>query len=141
VISQAVDALRSAAPEAYFVLDDDDRVLHVSLEFHDTRGRGVGHVLWDHLPRAREIYEPYFVEARATGQPIEAVIFYAGRLKRLLVIQGGDGLAVHVENVGELDVTSLGTLTRSLERIATALADPVSAQRDSRARASLRALP
>jgi hypothetical protein len=48
---------------------------------------------------------------------------------------------VHVENVDELDVTSLGTLTRSLERIATALADPVSAQRDSRARASLRALP
>ena len=137
----AVDALRSSAPDAYFVLDDDDRVVHVSLEFHDTRGRGVGHVLWDHLPHAREVYEPYFTEARATGRPVEAVIFYAGRLKRLLAIPGGDGLAVHVENVVELDVTTLGTLTQSLERIATALADPGSARRDSRARASLRALP
>ena len=140
-MSEAIDALRSSAPDAYFVLDDDDRVLHVSLEFHDTRGRGVGHVLWDHLPHAREVYEPYFTEARATGRPVEAVIFYAGRLKRLLAIPGGDGLAVHVENVVELDVTTLGTLTQSLERIATALADPGSARRDSRARASLRALP
>ena len=140
-MSEAIDALRSSAPDAYFVLDDDDRVVHVSLEFHDTRGRGVGHVLWDHLPHAREIYEPHFTEARATGRPVEAVIFYAGRLKRLLVIPGGDGLAVHVENVVELDVTTLGTLTQSLERIATALADPGSARRDSRARASLRALP
>ena len=140
-MSEAIDALRSSAPDAYFVLDDDDRVLHVSLEFHDTRGRGVGHVLWDHLPHAREVYEPYFTEARATGRPVEAVIFYAGRLKRLLAIPGGDGLAVHVETVVELDVTTLGTLTQSLERIATALADPGSARRDSRARASLRALP
>jgi hypothetical protein len=140
-MSEAIDALRSSAPDAYFVLDDDDRVVHVSLEFHDTRGRGVGHVLWDHLPHAREVYEPYFTEARATGRPVEAVIFYAGRLKRLLAIPGGDGLAVHVENVVELDVTTLGTLTQSLERIATALADPGSARRDSRARASLRALP
>jgi hypothetical protein len=140
-MSEAIDALRSSAPDAYFVLDDDDRVVHVSLEFHDTRGRGVGHVLWDHLPHAREVYEPYFTEARATGRPVEAVIFYAGRLKRLLAIPGGDGLAVHVENVVELDVTTLGTLTQSLERIAIALADPGSARRDSRARASLRALP
>jgi hypothetical protein len=140
-MSEAADSLRSSAPEAYFVLDDDDRVLHVSLEFHDTRGHSVGHVLWDHLPCARAVYEPHFTEARATGRPVEAVIFYAGRLKRLLVIPGGDGLAVHVENVAELDVTTLGTLTRSLERIASALADPASVRPDSPARASLQALP
>ena len=140
-MSEAVDPLRSSAPDAYFVLDDDDRVLHVSLEFHDTRGRGVGHVLWDHLPRAREVYEPHFIEARATGKPVEALIFYAGRLKRLLVIAGGDGLAVHVENLAELDVTNLGTLRLSLERIERALAGRGSAQLDSRARASLQVLP
>jgi hypothetical protein len=139
-MARALDALRSSAPDAYFVVDDDDRVLHVSLEFHDTRGHAVGHVLWDHLPRAREIYEPHFAEARSTGQPVEAVIFYAGRLKRLLVIPGGDGLAVHVANVVELDVTSLGTLTLSLERIVSALADRAFVPRDSRARASLQAL-
>jgi hypothetical protein len=139
--SPAVDPLRSTAPDAYFVLDADDRVLHVSREFHDTRGRGVGHALWEHLPGAQEVYGPCFAEARGTGRPVEAVIFYAGRLERLLAIPGGDGLAVHVENLVELDVTSLGTLTRSLARLAAALGDRASAQLDRRAHGSLRALP
>jgi PAS domain-containing protein len=136
-----VDALRSAAPDAYFVLDDDDRILYVSQAFRDTRGRGVGHVFWDHLPRAREVYGPHFDEARATGRPVEALIFYAGRLKRLLVIPGGDGLAVHVENLVELDVTSLATLTQSLKELDAVLADRASGQRGRRSPASLRALP
>ena len=88
---RALAALRSAAPDAYFVLDDDDRIVHVSKAFHDTRGRSVGHVFWDHLPRAREVYGPHFEEARATGRPVEATIFYSGRLKRLLVLPGGVG--------------------------------------------------
>jgi PAS domain-containing protein len=50
-----LEALRSSAPDAYVVLDDDDRIVHVSRPFHDTRGRGAGHVPWDHLPHAREI--------------------------------------------------------------------------------------
>ena len=133
--------LRSSAPDAYVVLDDNDRVVHVSQPFHDTRGRGVGHVFWDHLPGAREIYEPHLAEARATGRPVEAVIFYAGRLKRLLAIPGGDGLAVHIENLVELDVTSLGTLTRSLQRLDAELADRACEQHGRRSHASLRALP
>jgi len=137
----ALDGVRSAAPGAYFVLDDDDRIVHVSQAFHDTRGRGVGHVFWDHLPRAREIYGPYFEEARETGRPVEATIFYAGRLKRLLAIPGGDGLAVHVENLIELDVTSLATLTRSLAQLDAALADRAFGRPDRRSHASLRALP
>jgi PAS domain-containing protein len=137
----ALDALRSSAPDAYVVLDDDDRIVHVSKPFHDTRGRGVGHVFWDHLPEAREVYEPHFEEARETGRPVEAVIFYAGRLKRLLAIPGGDGLAVHIENLVELDVTTLGTLTRSLQRLDAVLADRASEQHGRRSRASLRALP
>jgi hypothetical protein len=139
--SGVADTLRSSAPHAYFVLDDDDRIVHVSREFHDTRGRGVGHVFWDHLPRAQEVYGPLFAEARATGRPVEATIFYAGRLKRLLAIPGGDGLAVHVENLAELDVTSLATLTRSLEQLDAVLADRASEQRDRRSHASLQALP
>jgi PAS domain-containing protein len=137
----SVDALRSSAPDAYFVLADDDRILYVSQAFHDTRGRGVGHVFWDHLPSAREVYGPHFDEARATGRPVEALIFYAGRLKRLVVIPGGDGLAVHIENLVEVDVTSLASLLRSLEELDSALADRASEQPDRRSRASLRALP
>jgi hypothetical protein len=139
--SPAVDPLRSAAPDAYFVLDAEDRVLHVSREFHDTRGRGVGHVLWEHLPGAQDVYGPCFAEARTTGRPVEAILFYAGRLKRVLAIPGGDGLAVHVENLVELDVTSLGTLTRSLAQLAAALGDRASARPDRPAHGSLRALP
>lgn len=137
----AVDQLRSTAPDAYFVLDENDRIVHVSRPFHDTRGLGVGHVFWDHLPRARDVYAPYFADARATGHPVEAFIFYAGRLKRLLAIPGVDGLAVHVENLVEIDVTSLGTLTESLERIAAVLADRACERPDRRSRGFLRALP
>ena len=72
---------------------------------------------------------------------MEAVIFYAGRLKRLLAIPGGDGLAVHIENLVELDVTSLGTLTRSLQELDAVLADRACGRPDRRSHASLRALP
>jgi len=141
VTGEAVDGLRCTAPDAYVVLDDDDRVIHLSPPFHDTRGRGVGHTFWDHLPEAREIYGPHLTEARETGRPVEALIFYAGRLKRLLAIPGTDGLALHVENLVELDVTSLGTLTRSLQQLDDVLADRAYGLRDQRSRASLRALP
>ena len=137
----AADSLRHAAPDTYIVLDDDDRIRHVSPPLHENLGRWIGHVLWDHLPRAREVYGPAFDAARSSGEPVEAVVFYSGRVKRLTVIPAEDGLAVHVERLAELDVTSLGTLTLSLERIASALADPASAPHDPRAPASLRALP
>ena len=66
---RALDALRSAAPDAYFVLDDDDRITpRLDGPSTTTRGRWLGHVFWDHLPRAREVYGPHFDEARATGQ-------------------------------------------------------------------------
>jgi hypothetical protein len=68
-------------------------------------------------------------------------VYYSGRVKRLIVIPAEDGLAVHVERLAELDVTSLVTLRLSLEQIERALAGRVSAQLDSRARASLQALP
>jgi hypothetical protein len=141
VSTHAQAALRASAPEAYTVLDDDDRIVHVSAPFHDTRGGGVGHVFWDCLPHAREVYEPHFSEARSTGRAVEAVVFYAGRLKRLLVIPGKDGLAVHVENLVELDVTSLGTLMRSLAQVDAVLADRAFARPDRRSHVSLRALP
>ena len=136
-----LEALRSSAPDAYVVLDDDDRIVHVSKPFHDTRGRGAGHVFWDHLPDARKIYGPHLAEARESGRPVEAVIFYAGRLKRLLAIPGGDGLALHIENLVELDVTSLGTLTQSLQRLDGVLADRACEQHGRRSHGSLRALP
>jgi hypothetical protein len=141
VSSPAVAALRGTAADTYLVLDDDDRIISVSPRLHDDLGRWLGHVLWDHLPAAREIYGPCFDEARASGQPVESVVFYSGRVKRLTAIPAADGLAVHVERLAELDVTSLGTLMRSLEQVEAALAARGSGQRDPRAPGSLRALP
>ena len=65
----ALDALRSALPDSYVVLDADDRITHVSSPLHDDLGRWLGHVLWDHLPGAREVYGPAFAVARASGEP------------------------------------------------------------------------
>jgi hypothetical protein len=141
VSSAAIDGARASAPDTYVVLDDDDRIVHVSPRLHDSIGHWLGHVLWDHLPEAREVYGPHFEEARRAQEPVEAVVFYAGRVKRLTVIPAADGLAVHVEHLEALDVTSLGTLMRSLERIERVLAAPACAQRDPRPHASLRALP
>lgn len=139
--SPAVDALRHAASAAYVVLDDDDRITHVSAPLHDDLGHWVGHVLWDHLPGARDGYGPTLDEARSSGRPVDSIVYYSGRVMRLTAIPGADGLALHVECLAELDVTTLGTLTRSLARIEAALADRASARSDSPARASLQALP
>ena len=135
--SPAVEALRGEAAATYVVLDDADRVVSVSPLLHGDLGHWLGHVLWDHLPGAREIYGPCFDEARASGQPVESVVFYSGRVKRLTAISGADGLAVHVERLAEVDVTSLATLRRSLEQVeARASCSRVRATRSTRARVS-----
>lgn len=108
-------------PDLYLVLDPEDRITYVSVGLQQELGRWVGHVLWDHLPSAGSVYGPCFDEARETGRPVERVVYYAGRVKRLTLIPAADGLAVHVERLATLDVTSLGTLAESLEEIAEAL--------------------
>jgi hypothetical protein len=136
-----VDVLRHTASGAYVVLDDQDRIVHVSSKLHDELGRWIGHLLWEHLPGAHEVYAPTLDDARETGLPVESVVFCAGRTTRLTAIPGPDGLALHVEHLAELDLTSLATLRLGLEQIATALADPASVPRGRPARVSPQALP
>ena len=133
--------LRGTATDTYLILDDRDRIVSVSPRLHHDLVHWLGHVLWDHLPAAKEIYGPCFDEARTSGKPVESVVFYSGRVNRLTAIPGADGLAVHVERLAEVDVTSLATLTRSLVQIEAALAGRGSAQSDRRAHAFPRALP
>ena len=137
----AAAGLHGRATDTYLVLDDRDRIVSVSPRLHHDLVHWLGHVLWDHLPAAKEIYGPCFDEARASGQPVESVVFYSGRVKRLTAIPGADGLAVHVEHLAEVDVTSLATLTQSLERVEAALAARAPERRDPQARGSLQALP
>lgn len=137
----AVASPRGSTTDLYLVLDDDDRIVGVSPRLRDELGHWLGHLLWDHVPAAREICEPSFDEARASGQPVESVVFYSGRVRRLTAVPAADGLAVYAERLAELDVTSLGTLMQSLARIEAALTARGYARPDSPARASLRALP
>jgi hypothetical protein len=139
--SPAIDALRHSASGAYVVLDDEDRIMHVSFKLHEMFGRWIGHILWEHFPGARDVYGPTFDEARATGGPVASVVFYDGRMTRLTAIPGPDGLAAHVECLAELDVTSLATLSRSLASIAAELEGRETVRSDSRAHVSLQALP
>ena len=125
----------------YVVLDEDDRIVQVSPGLYEELGRWLGHVLWDHLPEAADVYGTCFEEARSTGRAVESIVYYAGRVKRLTAIPAPDGLVVHVERLAELDVRTLGTLTASLRRIEAVLAGPASEQLDPPALASLQALP
>lgn len=134
-------AVRATPTDRYVVLDDVDRIVSVSPRLHDRFGHWMGHVLWDHLPAAREVCGPCFDEARESGEPVESVVYYSARVSRLTAIPGADGLAVHVECLAELDVTTLGTLTQSLRQVEAALAARVSAPPDRRSHGSLRALP
>jgi hypothetical protein len=136
----AVQAARAAGTD-YLVLDEDDRIVYVSPSLRRELGTWVGHVVWEHLPGARDLYGPCFEEARESGRAAEAVGFYAGRLTCLSAIPAADGLVVHLEHRVELDVTSLGTLMRSLERIEAELDGRGFAPPGRRAPASPQALP
>jgi hypothetical protein len=138
----------SARPErdesvsaAYVVLDANDRVIQVGEGLRDQLSPFLGHVLWEHIPDAEPLFGPGFDKARETGDEVEFPVFYRGRAKRLRAVPAGDTLAVHIERLADLDVTTLGTLKESLRRIEAELAGPAYGRLDPRAPSSLRALP
>jgi hypothetical protein len=123
------------------VLDANDRVIQVGEGIRDQLAPFLGHVLWEHMPDAEPLFGPGFDEARRRGAEVEFPVFYRARAERLRAVPVGDTLAVHIEHLPELDVTTLGTLKESLLRIEAELSAPASERLDRRAHASLRALP
>jgi hypothetical protein len=124
-----------------YVLDADDRITQVSGPIRERLGPYVGHSLWEASPHAREVFEPYFAEARATGREVEFTALYSGRVERRRVVPSGRALTVHVTPVAGVDVRTLATLTGSLRAIEDGLADRASERPGRRAPGSLRALP
>jgi hypothetical protein len=124
----------------FFVLDEDDRILQVSEEYHETMGKYLGCSVWEFLPRAEQVLRPHFGEARSTGAVVERTVFYAGGTVDLRIVPSGGSLTVHVSGRTQLDVRTLGTLAASLRKIEAELAARAPAQHDRRARESLRAL-
>jgi len=126
---------------AYVVLDSNDRVIQVGAALREQLAPFLGHVLWEHIPDAKPLYGPGFDEARRIGSAVEFPVFYRGRAKRLRAVPAGGTLAVHVERLSQVDVTTLGTLTESLRRIEAELAARAREQLDPPVPASLQALP
>jgi hypothetical protein len=124
-----------------YVLDGDDLITQVSGPIRDRLGPYVGHSLWEASPHARELFEPYFAEARETGREVEFTAIYSGRVARRRVVPSGLALTVHLTPLAGLDVTTLATLNASLREIEDGLADRAFERPGRRSPGSLRALP
>jgi hypothetical protein len=127
--------------EDYLLLDEDDRIVRVGPALFESMSPFVGHVLWERIPHARELYKPHFDEARRAKRVVEFTSFYAAELKRIRAIPFGTDLTVYVERVRRLDVTTLETLEESLRAMTCALERQSSEPHDPRERGSLKALP
>lgn len=127
--------------ESIYVLDAEDRITQVSGPLHERLGPYVGHSLWESSPHARELFEPYFVEARETGREVEFTALYSGYVARRRIVPNGQALTVHVTPLDGLDVRTLATLNGSLQAIAGELTDRGSVLPDRRSHGSLQALP
>jgi hypothetical protein len=127
--------------ETYYVLDAEDCVVRVVGSLRRTLHPFLGHSIWEATPRSEALFSPHFERARATGEEVEFVAFYSGRLAHRRVVPSGDTLTVFVTVLRELDVRTLGRLAASLRAIEDELADRASARPGPRSPASLQALP
>lgn len=129
------------ADASFYVVDAEDRITQVSGDAKTALGPLLGHSLWEASPQARDIFEPHFARARATGSEVEFTTVYGGRLARRTVVPAGESLTVYITPLERVDATTLATLAASLASIQSVLADRGCEQPDRRAPGSLRALP
>ena len=125
----------------HVVLDSHDRIVSVGREIRELMGPFIGHVFWDRLPCAEPLLRPGFDQARTTGLPVQFTVYYAGRVRSYEAVPAGERLAVRIEHLAELDVTTLATLARSLSQIEAELAVREPGRRDRPAPSSPQALP
>lgn len=123
-----------------FAVDAADRIVQTRNE-HDGMAAFLGHPLWEYLPHAEPVLKPWFDEARRSGEPVDAAIFYAGGLVDALIVPEGETLMVHVTRRVTLELSSLRTLAASLSSIEAELAARAPARRDRPALVSPQALP
>ena len=124
-----------------FVIDASDRIVQVGDD--DPRGMGpfLGHPLWEYLPHGEAIFGRLFEAARATGEEVETIVYYASGTMGVRIVPSGRSLVVYATRRTELDVRTLGTLASSLRTIERELAARGPAQPDRRALGSRQALP
>lgn len=130
-----------SAGSLVYVLDAEDRIKQVSGPARERLAPYLGHRFWDASPHARELFEPYFREARQTGAEVEFTALYSGSVARRRVVPSGNALTIHVTPLAGLELRTLATLSGSLRALEGALADRAFVRPDPRAPGSLRALP
>jgi hypothetical protein len=123
-----------------FAVDAADRIVQTCDE-HDGMAAFLGHSLWEYLPHAESALKPWLEEARRSGEPVDALIFYAGWLIDARIEPAGQCLTVSVTRRVTLDLSSLRTLAASLSSIEEELAARAPSRRDRPALVSRQALP
>jgi hypothetical protein len=106
-----------------FVLDERYRIVEASPAAQPLVGHLIGETIWEHFPGSRSVFLPYCEEARRTGEKVEFVQFYGGRMMRVTYVPEGLRLVVTWETLGDVDVTTLDALRSSLLEIVAVLAE------------------
>lgn len=120
------------------VLDDEDRIVGVGSAAESQFGPLAGSVVWECFPGAEPLFRPYYDAVRDTGEPVEFVQFYAGRLVRVTARPVDAGLEVAWRLLGNLDTTTFASFRKSFVDVVSLLdAEGCDAER-KQARSALR---
>ena len=107
-VAVAVERSRS------LVLDADYRIVEIGSAVEGGFGHFQDLVVWEIEPAARPLVEPYLEQAWRTGEPVEFVQFFGGRLMSIEAVVRAGRLHVSWEVVLRLDVLTLDALRASL---------------------------
>jgi len=107
--------------DPHLVLDEEYRIVEVGPAAQAEYGSLRGQRLWEVFPGSRPLFEPYYEKARTTGQPVEFVQFYNGRVSRLRAVAHGPMLHVNWEKIYRLHTLTLEGLRTSLDQTIAAI--------------------
>jgi hypothetical protein len=124
--------------EPTLVLDRRYTVVEVGDAARAELGRLAGLNLWDCLPDAEPLFRPYYESAWRSGEPLEFVQFYDGRVERVRAVPQGERLILSWEVLAQLDTLTLEGLRTSIVGAISAIDGAESAARRERARSALR---
>jgi hypothetical protein len=105
----------------FLVLDECYTVVEVSEPARAELGLLLGRNLWELLPDAEPLFRPHYEEAWRTGEPVEFVQFYGGRVRRVHAHAQRGRLEVFWELLAQLDTVTLEGLRSSVAQAISAL--------------------
>lgn len=97
------------------VLDADYRIVEIGPAFEAGYGHLRDQSLWEVEPEARAIFGPHYEKAWRTGEPVEIVEFFMGRVVRVVAVARAGRLQLTWEVLHRLDILTLEGLQASLQ--------------------------